>query len=295
MKFCPTCGAQLADDAEFCGTCGTKMPAANPATAPAPNQGQSAPNPGVPNMAPVGAAPKKNNMGLIIGIAAGAVALIVILIIAFMSLGGSYKKTVKTLVKLYNSECKDPAKFDELYMPKSIVSSWDSTVQTFKPVFEDKDDFEDFTESMNMFSSISEDYLDDLYDDWEDEYGKDWKITYEIKDVDKIDKDDLEDYSDELSDLGDEYELDEDDVEDLMEALEYSYDIDYSDSDCKKISKAFNSFVKDCSKVKASAGYEVEVVYKIKGKDGHGKYEADYEIIKMGGKWYIDSVKFYFN
>lgn len=34
MKFCPNCGAQLPDDARFCGSCGTSLDAAAPAQAP---------------------------------------------------------------------------------------------------------------------------------------------------------------------------------------------------------------------------------------------------------------------
>jgi len=56
VKDCPTCNEQLPDDAEFCGVCGTRQPAATPgaasvvgattvATAPASDSGSSSPTP----------------------------------------------------------------------------------------------------------------------------------------------------------------------------------------------------------------------------------------------------------
>ena len=32
MKYCPNCGAQLSDNANFCGSCGTRVSASQPQT-----------------------------------------------------------------------------------------------------------------------------------------------------------------------------------------------------------------------------------------------------------------------
>ncbi|MCR4824567.1 MAG: zinc ribbon domain-containing protein [Bacteroidales bacterium] len=66
MKYCPNCGAQLSDDARFCGNCGTSLepvqpvgnPPQQPAAQPAPNYAQPAPGYSQPaNPAPAGPAP----------------------------------------------------------------------------------------------------------------------------------------------------------------------------------------------------------------------------------------------
>lgn len=56
MKFCPNCGAQLPDDAQFCGTCGTSIAPAQPA-APQQPQGWQQPSAGYAQPQPQYAAP----------------------------------------------------------------------------------------------------------------------------------------------------------------------------------------------------------------------------------------------
>lgn len=52
MKFCPNCGAQLPDDARFCGNCGTPCePVAAPQPQPAANYAQPQPSAPVPDYA----------------------------------------------------------------------------------------------------------------------------------------------------------------------------------------------------------------------------------------------------
>ena len=38
MKYCPNCGAQLSDNANFCGSCGTRISAAQPQAQPQPSE-----------------------------------------------------------------------------------------------------------------------------------------------------------------------------------------------------------------------------------------------------------------
>ena len=45
MKYCPNCGAQLPDDARFCGSCGTPFAAGQPVQAPGPGAYTQAPPP----------------------------------------------------------------------------------------------------------------------------------------------------------------------------------------------------------------------------------------------------------
>lgn len=92
--FCPKCGSQLPEHAAFCGTCGASLnavPAPNPiqeppVAAPIQTPAQPVPQP-VPQQIPVVTAPvavaapaetlKKKKTGLIVGIIAGVVVLLV--------------------------------------------------------------------------------------------------------------------------------------------------------------------------------------------------------------------------
>ncbi|MFA5658886.1 MAG: hypothetical protein WC900_06340, partial [Oscillospiraceae bacterium] len=55
-----------------------------------------------------------------------------------------------------------------------------------------------------MDSYIDDDTMEDMYDSFEDEYGKNIKISYKVTDKDKLDKDDLTDYEEEIDDYYDE-------------------------------------------------------------------------------------------
>ncbi len=98
MRTCPNCGQSVADDAMFCGNCGTPIPAASAAP---PAQGTPVfcsncgerlaagtafcPNCGAPvqsAQAPA-PAPKKKNTALAIGIAAAAVAAVALVAVVF--------------------------------------------------------------------------------------------------------------------------------------------------------------------------------------------------------------------
>ena len=100
-----------------------------------------------------------------------------------------------------------------------------------------KEDLEDY---------ITDDKLDDMKEDLEDEYGKNIKISYKILDKEKIDKDDLKEVQE---DLEDEYE------------------------DAKK------------NKVNVTDGYKLSVKLTIKGKDDKDSDTVTMKIYKIGGKW----------
>lgn len=121
MKFCPSCGTQLPDDAMFCNTCGNKLDAAPAPAAPAENSAPAQPatpaqptapvQPTVPvqPVAPQYSAPKaassmtKNaKVGLIAIIAAVAVVAIIVIIILTSIFGGP-KGAIKSFFKDFQS------------------------------------------------------------------------------------------------------------------------------------------------------------------------------------------------
>ena len=52
----------------------------------------------------------------------------------------------------------------------------------------------------DLEDSLDDDYLEDQLEKFEDEYGKNIKITYKVLDKEKIDKEDLEDLQENLED-----------------------------------------------------------------------------------------------
>ena len=92
--FCPNCGTQLPDEANFCGTCGTRLNV-QPAPQTVPEEPMAPQQEYIP-YAPVGEvdpyampeAPKKKNRSMLIGIIA-AVAVVAVLLVLLLGGGGN--------------------------------------------------------------------------------------------------------------------------------------------------------------------------------------------------------------
>ncbi len=173
-KFCTSCGSQVSDEANNCPNCGAPVGSPAPAAYTAPTAPVS-PAPAVTYaapQAPAGQTPpaKSGNTATYVGI--GVVAVIAIIVIALIGNlfgGGGYKKPIDNMI---NGIVKQDA---------------DKFLAAF-PAFMSK----------SMKGYIDDDYLEDMYDELVDDYGKNIKITYKVTDKEKLDKDDLEDYQDEI-------------------------------------------------------------------------------------------------
>lgn len=116
-------------------------------------------------------------------IAAAAVILVILIVLVNLLFGGGYKKPVDNMVK-----AMETGKGKYLYkaMPEFLIE--------YQYEDEKKSDiYDDLDESMELITGMLE-----------EEYGDDIKISYKIKDKDKIDKDDLEDLEDSIKDKYDE-------------------------------------------------------------------------------------------
>lgn len=168
-KFCMQCGAQIDDDnATVCPSCGASQ--------------DSAPDSGSVNpvMAEDSTSGSKKMFPVLI--AAAAVALVILILIFKALFGGSYKDPIDNL-------CKAMETGKGKYLYKSM------------PEFMIEDEYDDMKKSeiIDELDKSGEDLLDDL----EDEYGDDIKVSYKIKDKEKIDKDDLKDMEDDIEDYYD--------------------------------------------------------------------------------------------
>lgn len=154
--------------------------------------------------------------------------MVLVLALSLTACGGSgYKGVVKDMMKAL--EKADAEAMLKLYHEECIDTMIDGEW------IEDEDDLVD----------MMEESFDMIHEQWEDEYGDDIKISYKIKDAEKMDKDDLEDLQDEYDDA----------------------DID----------------------IDIKQAYEVEVEVTIKGDDDDDEEDMDLVIIKVGGKWYLDT------
>ena len=302
MKTCPKCGNQLPDDAAFCNNCGEKMtaPAADaaattaenvapvPVPAPAGDNTASTNNNGAPvNNATLEAAQQKskNSQIGIIAVAAAAVILVVILIVVLSSaLGGGYKAPIKNLVNNFNRGNTNVEDYLSCVAPKFAVSTYSDVYDLIKSV--DKDVIEDFDEEVK-------DSFEEFFDEAEDTFGKDYRLSYEIKDAERLDKDEIEDLQEVYEDLFDmiddniDYE-DEDIYEDLADELEDYYDLELSNSQITKLRKIVISFMDNLDNFKIQDAYEVKLKLVIEGKDDSEKTTVTIYVIKVNGQWFID-------
>ena len=165
--FCGKCGAQNADNAEFCTNCGAKLKKSAPTTA-----------------ATV-SVPNQNDKNRKVGMIAVAVAVVVVIILGVVLFGGrSYKATVE---KLFDAllDANAEAIFDLL--PEKMID------YALEQNGYDSDDLDVLIDDAN---ETLQDQLDSL-----DSYlGEGWKISYEILDTEDIKGDDLDDIKDAYED-----------------------------------------------------------------------------------------------
>lgn len=183
-KFCENCGTELKDTDKVCPNCGAqvenvkkedvKVETSTNTNVKAEKQEsaektESNVNTNTNNS--TNAAKKSNNTKLFAIIGGVAVALIVFIAILIGTLSGSYTKPLD-------------------YMCKGLQKASSKTYVKAFPSFM-KSDIEKY---------YSDDTLEKQLDDFEDEYGKNIKISYKVLDKEKIDKDDLEKVEDKLKD-----------------------------------------------------------------------------------------------
>lgn len=135
------------------------------------------------NAAPADGAAVKEKKSKPVLIAAVAVIIVVILLLLKALFGGSYKEPLNNMCKFMET---GKGKYVYRMVPDFVIDNQLGKKKK-KELIEKLDD-------------LGENITDSL----EDEYGDDIKISYQIKDKDKIDKDDLEDVEEDLEDDYDE-------------------------------------------------------------------------------------------
>mgnify|MGYP002856065623 CR=1 FL=1 len=242
-------------------------------------------NGAVPAENPALAEAKKGSKNAKIGIIAicAAVVLLLIILVAVISSAGGYKRPIKNLVNTVNHHSTKVPDFLENVAPKFAVTAYNDAYKLLAGT-DLKSDMEDGLAEM----------FENLYDDLEDEYGSDFKVSVEFRDSKEMSDRDIKDLNNDYDDL---YEmLDKSDFdwedkytyEDLAENLEDEYDVELSSSELKKLQKIVTTFVENLEKMEITAGYEVSIKVSIEGEDGHDSEKLTINVIKVDGNWIID-------
>lgn len=231
---------------------------------------------------------KNSNIGLIAVIAVGLLAVILIIVLISSLIGGGYKAPLKHLVNNFNKGNTEVSDYLSCVAPGFAVDLYQDVYGIIKSA--DKDVIADFDDAVT-------ETFEDLFDDAADTFGDDYKLSFEIRDAERLDDRDIKDIEDAYEELFDvidhniDYE-DEDIYEDLADELEDSADISLSSSQVRKLQSAVESFMKRLENFKVQDAYEVKVRLVIEGEDDSAKETITFYVIKVNGDWFIDPNSF---
>lgn len=238
---------------------------------------ETAPAPVISAIPPAEPEQKKSGKGLLIGIIAVCSALFLILIVAVICViaamgGGGYKKPVKDLVKLLNQKNTRIEKYVDAVLPDMFVEVY-------------KDGNVILSELEGYDDSVVEvqEYLEDSFDTLADDYGKNWKITYEITDAEQLSKSELKDIRSNYKDLRD--------LLDYLDEDSYFYgelEDEVKSKTMDKYDKMLSKLKKELKSVEVTDGYALDVELTIEGKEDYDDTEITIYVIKLNGKWVID-------
>ena len=193
-KFCTKCGAQCDDSTVFCTKCGAKFDNAAPSqAAPASDGGEKTilekfkEN---ANMESIKELQKNPNFNKILGIAVIAVAAIIIIAIIISIATSGYKKPIDNFFKGIQ---KTDAEAFISTVPEYITESMEDNI---------KDGY--YGEDVDSIEEYYENYLEEMLDVLEDDFGKDVKFSYKVVDKEELKNRDINDIEDSAEEIYDE-------------------------------------------------------------------------------------------
>ena len=280
MKFCNHCGVRMEDDDLFCPSCGTKQESVEPVqevniqepvqSSATEYNAYSVPEPEKKTKAPI-------------YIVCGA--LILILAVAFIFIGKSmistYNSPIKNAQKAFNSRSDNIEDYFSA-LPKLYTDIYKDGMKLAMDINEGITD--------NARDKL-EDTIEEQYKELEDIYGKNAKLTYDIKDKEKMKSSELskiEDFYVSIGELIDKYSLAD---EDTYSRMAYGM---ISKKQSRKIAEFAGSTMKKLKKVKVTDGYVLTIDIKIKGReDEYEEEDVEVCVVKMDGKWCIEPLATY--
>ncbi len=225
--------------------------------------------------------PKKKGIPVWAWIAAGAVVLVIAVIVLISAMNNTYKTPLEREMDVRNSKTFSAYEKAEEKLANGLAESEQAKLAKIMKKSEDyKDNLEDSKEDF-------EEGIEEL----EEEYGKNYKYSYKIDDKDKIDSDDLKDLEKKIRDWA------KDGAENIEEEIE-DYDSDdwedmgdelgISKADAKNLAKAYIDYYEYWKDVKVTAGYKLEVTYTTTGSELDEPEEDEDNIVyvvKVNGRW----------
>ncbi len=216
---------------------------------------------------------------------AAVLAVLIVGVFAYSILSNTYKTPIDLYVNYMNDRThKDPNK-DEIKLYNGLYAS------ELNAIYKIQKKSEDYDEELEE----SQEYWEELVDSWKEKFGDNYKFSYKIEDKEKLDKDDCKDYQDKIRDNAKEsleyYDrYDDFDVDDWSD---YADDLGISRSDAKKLVKQQESLFKKMKTAKVTAGYELSVVFTVKGSELDEPAETEeitVYVYKINGRWYTDDL-----
>lgn len=222
--------------------------------------------------------PKKKLNPSVIGLA--AVVILAILFLKSCFFGSTYKTPIDDILKIVNKKQTNIDKIADAVVPAMLSDTYEEMVDILKSNKEYKKDFKKLYDK--TLPDAIEDAYDGFYDNLEDQYGKNIKLSYKIKDKEKLDKDERKAIASAYSSFA----VLSSGITDCIEALENC--TEFKDKELKKLVKQVESLEKKLDKFKVSSGYVLDVEFTIKGKKDENSHNMDIVVIKANGDWMID-------
>ncbi len=301
MKICKSCGAELDNAASFCTKCGaivTDEPKTEEVTIEKPVVEESSASetatyyseakPAAEQVTlemPVEDSDSTKKLKKLLFIAAGAIAVVLVIALLYNALiGSAYKKPIDKFLKAVNGQSADIEELLEIAYPDLYVSAYKNLLE-YKKAYDDATDKETYEKYVDNF----EEKLLETYDELEDDYGKGVKVTYKITDKEEVSKGTMRSFKDAMEVYED--LLDDDIIKAAVERIENNLveNFDMKKKDAKEVAEKYEKLLKDlkkaCKNFDVTEGYELTVEYEIKGKEDNDDDEITLYMLKINGKW----------
>lgn len=204
--------------------------------------------------------------------------ILAVLLVVFLLTSGSggYMKPLDNCMSLINKQSEDGQKLMFSLVPEYQKKAIEKVL---KAGVIDADD---------LFDEVN-DSLEDAYDEMNDEFKK-VKLSFEVKDKEKMSKKDLDDIKDVMEEVAEDAGDEIDDIEesldddDAIESAAEFFDVD--EKDIKNFWKATKDYYKALENAKVTAAYEVKGKFVIKAdKDEYKSDTVKLTFVKVNGKW----------
>ena len=208
-KFCKNCGASLNDETMFCHSCGARQDApveqaapVTPNEAPAPKKAKANPMNLLNKITKAGAdfIEKKNISKKQLAIAGGILGGIIVAIIVILLLIPNPQPAIDNYEAVINGKV---SKVEKL-APEEYWTYAAKQADTSKSKY------------MDEYMDNYEEEYDEMVENWEDEYGKNPKVTIDILNKESQDKDVVEGVAEALHD---QYKIDEKSVKNVYDLI----------------------------------------------------------------------------